>query len=89
MIRIPYILRLVIVPQLPKRRKTMMRNDNAGDNGDEEEETVFDPAEYDAMLRLERLESLEEDMIDLNVHTLDEVRARIAELHRQMDSEGR
>jgi hypothetical protein len=39
------------------------------------------------MIVLERLESLEEDMVDLGVTTLDEVRARIAELHRALDDE--
>ncbi len=52
---------------------------------DEEEDDDFDPQEYDAMLHLERLESLEEEMQELGVTTLDEVRRRIEELHRQMD----
>lgn len=47
----------------------------------------FDPAEYDTMLTLERLESLEEEMIELDVRTLDDVRRRIAELHHQLDEE--
>lgn len=47
----------------------------------------FDPAEYDTMLTLERLESLEEEMIELDVKTLDDVRRRIAELHRELDDE--
>jgi hypothetical protein len=57
------------------------------DTSDEESvsDEDFDPAEYDAMLRLERLESLEEEMVDLAVTTLDEVRRRIAELHRELD----
>jgi len=50
---------------------------------DEDEDDDFDPAEYDAMLHLERLESLEEEMQELGVTTLDEVRRRIDELHRQ------
>jgi hypothetical protein len=49
--------------------------------GDEE----FDPAEYDAMLLLERLESMEEEMLDLGVSSLDDVRRRIAALHRELD----
>jgi hypothetical protein len=55
--------------------------EDAGDDAD------FDPKEYGAMIVLERLESLEEDMVDLSVSTLDEVRARIAELHRALDGE--
>ena len=47
----------------------------------------FDPTEYDTMLTLERLESLEEEMIDLDVTTLDNVRRRIAEMHKQLDEE--
>jgi len=52
---------------------------------DDEDDDDFDPAEYDALLRLERLESLEEEMQELGVTTLDEVRRRIEELHRQQD----
>lgn len=44
-------------------------------------------ADYDIMLVLERLESLEEDMVDLGVSTLDEVRQRIADINRQLDAE--
>ena len=47
----------------------------------------FDPAEYDTMLTLERLESVEEEMIDRDVKTLDDVRRRIGELHKQLDEE--
>lgn len=47
----------------------------------------FDPREYDTMLELERLESLDEDMTDLGVTTLDEVRRRIADLHKQLDAD--
>ena len=61
---------------------------NGGPAGDDaEDDADFDPREYGAMIVLERLESLEEDMVDLGVTTLDEVRARIAELHRALDGE--
>ena len=33
------------------------------------------------------LESLEEEMIDLDVKTLDDVRRRIADLHKQLDED--
>lgn len=49
---------------------------------------AFDPAEYDLMQTLERLESLEEDMEELGVSSLDEVRRRIAELHQHLDARG-
>lgn len=55
---------------------------------DDEHDDDFNPAEYDTMLILERLESLEEEMAELGVSTLDEVRARIAELHRKLDAGG-
>jgi hypothetical protein len=61
--------------------------DNVSTDGDPEGDADFDPREYGAMIVLERLESLEEDMVDLGVATLDEVRARIAELHRALDGE--
>jgi hypothetical protein len=60
---------------------------SADDERDEQEDTAFDPAEYDSLLQLERLESLEEDMVDLGVTTLDEVRQRIAALHREVDAD--
>jgi hypothetical protein len=47
----------------------------------------FDPAQYETMLVLERLESLEEEMQELGVSSLDDVRRRIAELHRELDEE--
>jgi hypothetical protein len=57
------------------------------DDLEEREDPAFDPAEYDSLLQLERLESLEEDMVELGVTTLDEVRERIAALHREVDAE--
>ena len=59
---------------------------HANDDDDELGSEDFDPREYDTMLELERLESLEEDMTDLGVTTLDEVRSRIADLHKQLDA---
>jgi hypothetical protein len=62
-----------------------------GSNGREErdeEERGHDSAEYDIMLVLERLESLEEDMVELDVSTLEEVRQRIAALHQRLDEDG-
>lgn len=44
-------------------------------------------AEYDLMLLVERYESLAEDMEELGVATRDEVRAKIAELHRRLDAQ--
>ena len=41
--------------------------------------------EYELMLRLERLESLQEEMEELGVTSLEEVRRRIDELHRLLD----
>ena len=54
---------------------------------DETDDEDFDPREYESMVELERLESLEEDMTDLGVTTLDEVRKRIADLHKQLDAD--
>jgi hypothetical protein len=65
----------------------MNSNHNADDDElEEREDAAFDPAEYDSLLQLERLESLEEDMVELGVTTLDEVRERIAALHREVDA---
>lgn len=60
---------------------------SAPDRDDDIEDEDFDPKEYDEMMRLERLESLEEDMVDLGVTTLAEVRQRIRELHQQLGDE--
>lgn len=56
------------------------------DEQNEQDDAPFDPAEYDSLLQLERLESLEEDMVELGVTTLEEVRQRIAALHREVDA---
>ncbi|HEX9068807.1 MAG TPA: hypothetical protein VF807_08560 [Ktedonobacterales bacterium] len=55
----------------------MPHDDNAHDGS-------FDPAEYDLLLQVERLESLEEEMAELGIATIDDLRARIAALHRQL-----
>ena len=77
-------------------RRSGASNERAADGASEREtehdedlvhDEDFDPAEYDAMLTLERLESLEEELVDLGVKSLDEVRRRIADLHRELDEE--
>lgn len=57
------------------------------DNLDEQDDEDFDPAEYNTMVELERLESLEEEMKELGVHSLDDIRRRIDELNAQLDEE--
>ena len=61
---------------------------SGGQHGNDDEAMTddFDPGEYGEMMLLERLESLEEDMEELGVTTLDQVRQRIAELHQQLDA---
>ena len=56
------------------------------DDDEELDDEAFDAGEYEVMLELERLESLEEDMVEMKVTTLEEVRLRVAELHRRLDS---
>jgi hypothetical protein len=51
-------------------------------NNDDEE---LDSKEYETMMELERLESIEEDMQELGVATLEDVRRRIDDLHRVLD----
>jgi hypothetical protein len=60
---------------------------NQDDERDDELDAGFDPKEYDTMLELERLESLEEEMMELGVTSLDDIRQRISELHRTLDEE--
>ena len=43
--------------------------------------------EYGLLLQVERYESLAEEMEELGVTTLEEVRRAIAELHRRLDAE--
>jgi hypothetical protein len=66
----------------------MNQNHHPHDFDDDEEldNEAADPAEYDLMLELERLESLEEEMLEMRLTTLDEVRERIAELHQRLDA---
>lgn len=59
------------------------QTDNDQDELDDEEE--FDPAEYNTLIQLERLESLEEEMTELGVSSLDDIRRRIKELNAQLD----
>lgn len=53
---------------------------------DKNKQQDFDDEEYSNMERLEILESIREDMEDLGVTTLQEVIARIQELHRRLDA---
>ena len=53
----------------------------ATDDGDDDAD---DDDEYGAMMLLDQLESLEEEMMELGVTTLDELRARIREMHDQL-----
>jgi hypothetical protein len=64
------------------------RHDDEEEREQEHEQMEgFSPTEYEDMLLLERLESLEEDMLELGVATLTEVRRRIEELHHKLDEE--
>lgn len=62
-------------------------DDTTDPEEDELEGDEFDPKEYDTLMQLERLESLEEEMMEMRVTTLEEVRERIGELHRVLDAE--
>jgi hypothetical protein len=52
----------------------------------EKELEEWDEEEYSDMELLERLETIREDMEELGVTTLQEVIARIEELHRKLDA---
>lgn len=51
----------------------------------EQEDRVGDREEYSTMELLEWLETLREDMEELGVNTLQDIIARIEDLHRQLD----
>ena len=63
------------------------KRDDDDEMDDDTSDAGFDPKEYDTMLELERLESLEEEMMELGVTSLDDIRQRIAELHHALDEE--
>ena len=62
---------------------------NPTDEYEDEDDEDFDPAEYNALIQLERLESLEEEMNELGVASLVDIRRRIEELNAQLDDERR
>jgi len=55
----------------------------ASDGASDDDE--LDDEEYDTMMLLERLESLEEEMEELEITTLDALRTRIRDLHAELD----
>ncbi len=62
------------------------RGPGYGHENEEEEGGMeeLENEEYDAIALLDELESLEEEMEELGVTTLDEVRQRIRELHERL-----
>jgi hypothetical protein len=52
----------------------------------QKEQEVWDEEEYSDMELLEMLETIREDMEELGVTTLQEVIARIEDLHRKLDA---
>jgi hypothetical protein len=52
-----------------------------------EEPETPDAPDYDTLLLLERLESLLEEMDELEVSSREEIEARIAALHQALDAE--
>lgn len=63
-----------------------MTQSNGHTPGDEDEENFadLDSEEYDKIALLDQLESLEEEMEELGVTTLDELRQRIRNLHEEL-----
>lgn len=58
-----------------------------GPGGEDEEEdgiADLDNEDYDTMTLLEQMETLEEEMEELGVTTLEELRQRIRELHEKL-----
>lgn len=63
------------------------RDADEHEHDDLEGDDDFDPGEYNTLIELERLESLEEEMEELGVTSLDDIRRRIEELNTQLDEE--
>ncbi|HEX2348747.1 MAG TPA: hypothetical protein VHI51_09975 [Ktedonobacterales bacterium] len=59
------------------------KHGRASDGASDDDE--LDDEEYDTMMLLERLESLEEEMEELEITTLDDLRTRIRDLHAELD----
>jgi hypothetical protein len=59
------------------------------DEYDDRDDEDFDPAEYNTLIQLERLEGLEEEMTELGVASLADIQRRIEELNAQLDDERR
>ena len=57
-----------------------MVSDRMTDERDERE-----GAQYDLMMELDQLESLKEEMEELGVRNLEEIEARMRELHQRLD----
>jgi hypothetical protein len=72
---------------MSQNRHTEEHHAHDFDDDDELDDEAFDPGEYDVMLELERLESLEEEMVEMKVTSLEEVRERIGELHQKLDKQ--
>jgi hypothetical protein len=75
------------ISHMPARENNHESDGAHHDDDLEDDEEEFDPAEYDTLLQLERLESLEEEMTELGVSSLDDIRRRIKELNAQLDME--
>jgi len=63
------------------------RDADENENDDLVGDDDFDPGEYNTLIELERLESLEEEMQELGVASLDDIRRRIEDLNAQLDEE--
>jgi len=63
------------------------RDADESENDDLVGDDDFDPGEYNTLVELERLESLEEEMQELGVASLDDIRRRIEDLNAQLDEE--
>jgi hypothetical protein len=72
---------------MSQNRHSEQHHSHDFDDDKELDDEAFDPEEYDVMLELERLESLEEEMVEMKVTSLEEVRERIGELHKQLDKQ--
>lgn len=61
------------------------KNGRTPDDRDALDESIdAEDEEYDAMMLLDRLESLEEEMEDLEISSLDQLRERIRDLHAEL-----
>jgi hypothetical protein len=84
--RIAYQWKCAIIAKRKEIKKSMKTSEPRNNISNKQDHEEWGEEEYDDFTVLERLETLREDMEDLRINNLQELIARIEELHRQLDN---